>query len=126
MKTQRGTILLLPMLVIAGASLAVLLALSQAGIDSLRTVVEEEAAVEERTILFGCFDELLIQFAGDPDFSATSISLGNVSCDVTISNVGGNSRAFSLTRSAQGITRRIEADLTVDPVLVSEVREEME
>jgi len=126
MRNQRGTILLLPMLVIAGASLAALLALSQAGIDSLRTVVEEQDALEERVILFGCFDELLIQFAGDPNFSATTLSIGDASCDVLISNLGGNVRAFSLTRTAQNITRRLEVDLTVDPVVVTQVREEIE
>ena len=126
MKNQRGTILLLPMLVIAGASLAALLALSQAGIDSLRTVVEEQDALEERVILFGCFDELLIQLAGDPNFSATTLSIGDASCDVLISNLGGNARAFSLTRTAQNITRRLEVDLTVDPVVVTQTREEIE
>ena len=114
------------MLVIAGASLAALLALSQAGIDSLRTVVEEQDALEERVILFGCFDELLIQFVGDPNFSATTLSIGDASCDVLISNLGGNARAFSLTRTAQNITRRLEVDLTVDPVVVTQVREEIE
>lgn len=126
MNNQRGIILLLPMLVIAGASLATLLALSQAGISAIGTVVEEEDALEEGAILFGCFDEILIQFTGDPDFSATTISVGEASCYVTITNTGGNNRTLTIRRTAQGITRRIEADLTVDPVSVSAMREEIQ
>lgn len=126
MNDQRGTILLLVMLVIAGASLTALLALSQSGIDALRTVVAEQDAAEERAVVFGCFDELLIQLTGNPNFSATTISMGDASCDVTITNTGGNNRALTITRTAQGITRRLEVDLAVDPVNVTAVREEME
>lgn len=126
MKNQHGIVLLLPMLVIAGASITALIALSQSGIDALRMVTEEEAAFEERTAVFGCLDELLIQFAGDANFSATTVSIGEASCDVVIANSGGNNRSLAISRQAQGVTRRLEVDLIVDPVQVTEVREEMQ
>ncbi len=125
MKDERGAILLFLMLVITGASLAALLALSLGGIDAFRTAVEEEGVFEEQAVVFGCFDELLIQLVGDPDFTTTSISIGSTSCDVLITNLGGTSRAITITRTNQNITRRLEVDLTVDPVVVTAVREEM-
>lgn len=126
MNCNRGTVLLLPMLIIAGASLASLFAISQGGIDALRTVVAEEDALEARAVVFGCFDELMIQLVGDPSFSATSLSIGEAVCDVIVTDLGDNNRSVVLTYTAQGITRRLEADLAVDPVIVSAVREEME
>ncbi len=114
------------MLIIAGASLASLFAISQGGIDALRTVVAEEDALEARAVIFGCFDELLIQLVGDPNFSATSLSLGPVACDVIVADLGDNDRIVALTYTTQGITRRLEANLSVDPVVVTVVREEME
>ncbi len=125
MKDERGAILLFLMLVITGASLAALLALSLGGIDAFRTAVEEEGVFEEQAVVFGCFDELLIQLVGDPDFLTTSISIGSTSCDVLITNLGGTSRTITITRTNQNITRRLEVDLTVDPVVVTAVREEM-
>ena len=77
-----------------------------------------------RAATFGCLDEALIQLTESATYAPTTIVTPAATCASTVTDLGGTSRRVQLSYEALGITRKINALVSVNPVRVTSVLEE--
>lgn len=124
-KQPRGMILFLTLLIMGVTATTVVLLLSQSSVMGFLRIHEQIQSAQVRSELFGCLDEGLIHFAANADYAPTTIDLASHTCTASV-QVNGDVRTLTVTRSNQGITRRVVAviHVGVTPITVSSVLEQ--
>lgn len=120
---QKGTVLFFTVLVLGTASAIALLALSRAGIDTFSDAEAQSRSLVVRENLFGCMDEVLIQFQVDPDFGETEIETVDAECDAVITTPLYGERDVVLTLTEGDVTRGVRVEFTLEPFAVTRVIE---
>lgn len=121
----RGMILFFVLIILGVTATAVILLLSQSSLNGLTSANEKIQSVQARSEVFGCLDEVLIQFTGDANYSPTSVGMGAYTCTASVQS-NGTVRTVTLTRTNQNITRRVIAtlDVSTSPFTVSSILEQ--
>ncbi len=119
----KGVVLLLSVMIVGSVVLAMALAVSLGTVGRTTTTLHVAQAFEARTRAGSCFDEALIWFASDANWSATSVTTLEGTCTVTVANLGGNSRELTINASEDNVFYGMEVTLMVDPVAVLTVTE---
>ncbi len=115
----------LTLLILGVTATAVILLLSQSSVNGFLVIDQKIKSDEVRAEVFGCLDEVLIQFSANASYNPTTIDLASYTCASAIQS-SGNQRTVTLTRVDQNITRRIVAvlDVSVSPIAVSSLLEQ--
>lgn len=124
-KHPRGMILFLTLLILGVTATAVILLLSQSSLNGFLSIDEKIKSEQVRGELLGCLDEALIHFAANSSYSPTTIDLAAYTCTASI-QTNADQRTVTLTRTNQGITRRVVAVINVNitPITVTSLLEQ--
>jgi hypothetical protein len=123
LEQQKGAVLFFLVLVLGAASLSIFIVLARANLTGIIDVDEQERAIAVRSDVFGCMDEVLIQLQADSSFSETTVTTDSITCNVDIQTPQAGERDVFIDLTAGNITRSVRIDLTVDPVVVTQVKE---
>lgn len=119
-KTQNGYIALIAVLIVGAASLAIALALLIGGTDSQRSALVTQQSAGARNLAKACVEEAKQQMLDNNAFTGTgSLSLGQGTCDYTVTNTGGNNRAITTSGTVGGVVRKIQAYATINASSIS-------
>lgn len=121
----KGMILFLILLILGVTATTVVLILSQSSVNGFISIDEQTKSQQVRSELFGCLDEVLIQFAADSTYNPTTVDLATYTCSASVVSTV-NQRTVTLTRVNQGVTRRLVSVLNVgvSPITVSSTLEQ--
>lgn len=120
---ERGVVLLLSVIIMAAVGLSAFLAVSQLALNTLVTSREETSAWIVRNAVFGCLDETLIQLAGNPAWSAPTVTTNQATCTVAFQTPAPSTTDILVTWTSGDISRGVRARLTLSPLVVSEIEE---
>jgi len=126
LKDQNGMAFLLVVVIFGTAILFSLLVLVRGGVYGVVRSLSDTQSLEARDQLFGCMDEALLHFAGDPTFTDTEIDMGDYTCSLSIQTPQPDQRLLYLERNHNSITRGLEVLITVDPVSLVKVRDKLD
>ena len=122
---RHGMILFLTVLILGVTASAVILLLTQNSVNGFLSIDEKIKSEQVRGEVLGCLDEVLVHYAGNASYVPSAINLAIYTCNATV-QTNGNQRTVTVTRTNQGITRRVVAviNLGVTPITVSSVLEQ--
>ncbi len=121
---ENGTVLLFTVLIVGLASVAAFTILSRSAIDVFLDGEQQEDSQEVSADLYGCLDELLLQFNIDSEYNVTTIDTVDAQCSVTIADVGGYDRTADITLTKGDISRGLHVELTAIPIAVTSISEQ--
>lgn len=119
----RGIILLFLVLLLGITGTAVVFMLAQVHIGAVGGAYEQGESAKVRAAVFGCLDEILIQFSKDPNYQTATVATATATCTSVITNLGGNNRQIRVTNTTSQIVRSLTATIQVSPVVVIEILE---
>lgn len=122
-RDQRGAVLFFIVLVLGAVSIGIFLILARMSLSGIIDVDEQERALEVRAGVFGCMDEVLIQLQANSDYSEISVTTDSVTCNVDIQTPQAGERDVFIDLTTGNITRSVRVDLTVEPIVVTQVKE---
>ncbi len=96
----KGVVLIFSVLAIGVAGFLAMLATMHASLSSVAMSDFTVKSVESDQYIKGCLDETIIQFRRDSSFSAESVNIGDVTCDLIIDTVSDNEREITVSRSS--------------------------
>lgn len=120
---QKGTVLLFTILILGSTAIIALLALSRSGIDEFSDSVEQSESIEVRENIFGCLDELLLQFQVDENYSTALIDTLDAQCSVVITTPQAGERVANISLDNGNVYRGLQVEFNVTPVTVTRVIE---
>ncbi len=120
----RGVVLIYVVLILGSVSLAALAMLARSGIHAFVDATESATSFSVRTEVFGCLDEVLVHLQGDDTFAPPTVATGYATCQLAVTTPVSGEREVTVTLTEGLITRRIIADITLDPFAVTRVAEE--
>lgn len=123
-QSPKGIVLILPLLIMGMVSVAALVLLSQTGIESIAGSYEQRQALETRTALFGCLDEVFIQLSADPAWNNPTVYTNAATCTVALSAPAPGQTSALVTLTSGDIVRGVKAVITLSPVILIESIEE--
>jgi len=113
-ESQKGAVLLFSVLIIGLAAVAMMSALATSGLNSFVDSDQGVRAMEVRSKVFGCIDELLFQFSGNADYTTDTINTLDAACTVAIVNEGGDLRSADVSFTEGYITRSVHIEFSVN------------
>jgi hypothetical protein len=123
MKNEQGTVLLFTVLVIGLASVSAFLTLSRAGIGVFLETQQQEVAILDKQILYGCLDELLFQRSLDSTYTATTIDILDGQCTASMTEIGAGVLHADILYIGGESTKSLYVELSSDPVVVTFIEE---
>jgi len=124
LKNEQGAVLLFTVLVIGLAAVSMMSILATAGFNGFADADQQVSSQEVRAKLFGCLDELLVQFNEDPDFSPSSINTLDATCSVAVVDEGGDNRSADISLTTNNFTRSLHIEAEVNGVHIFNIVEE--
>jgi len=106
---ENGFITLLSIIMVSAVGLSVILAISSAGINSIKTSRDLYKSNQAKALANACAETALQQIRDLSSFSGLgNLSLGNSSCSYVVSNLGGENRQIESTGISGDIIRKIK------------------
>ncbi len=119
-KSQRGYVALMAVLIIGAASLAISLALLTTGADSQRSTLVMQQSGQARGLASSCAEEALQQIHDNTSFTGTNaLSFGQGSCSYTVTNTGGTTRTIDATGTVNSVVRKVKVYVTISASSIS-------
>jgi len=87
---QNGFIAFTSVLVIAAIALAIVMSISLLGINEAQASLSLKKSQETLQIAQSCVEEALLQLRNDNTFSGLTLSVGDGSCSISITETGAN------------------------------------
>jgi hypothetical protein len=87
-----GSVLLVTVMVMGTATLVGFIGLAQASISRIQDADNTIKAYNRRTYVYGCAEEVLLQWQKNPNWNSPSINTGLATCSLTITNPTANER----------------------------------
>lgn len=116
-KDTRGVAALLTVIIIGAATLLIAYTASVIGLEQIEQGFVSSKSLEAGSLSDGCLDETLRRIRYNTSHglltSPISLSLGNGSCIIDVSDLGGNQRRITVTGTVTDYSQKIEAVITL-------------
>jgi len=106
---ENGFITLLSIVVVSGVGLAVILAISLAGVNSIKTSGDLVKSNQAKALANACAETALQEIRDSAGFLGSgNLSLGDNDCSYVVSNTGGENRRVESIGTAGDIVRKVK------------------
>jgi hypothetical protein len=114
--TESGYIALISVLIIGAVSVTVATALLITGSDAQQENLARQQSLKARQAAGGCIEEALQQIHDNTAFTATNtaVTVGDASCNYTVTNTGASTRTITATSTNGTVVRKIQAYVTIN------------
>lgn len=117
---QSGYIALMTVLIVGAASLASVTILLLTGAESQKQVLNKQNSVHAQKGADACGEEALQVLHDNTSFVGSgNLTLGNTSCNYTVTNSGGATRSISISATENSVVRKIQINVTINPSNIS-------
>ncbi|MBU2524841.1 hypothetical protein KKG71_06640 [Patescibacteria group bacterium] len=108
---NKGISLLLVVIIISAVTMLIAYSATITGVEESITGLHQSKALEIFSATDGCMEEAIIKIKNSSTYTGESLTIGDVSCTITVSG-SGTSRILNITSTMEGLyTREIEADV---------------
>jgi len=119
-RQQHGYVALMAVLIVGAAATAIALSLLTIGADSQRSGIISLQSKQARSLASACGQEALQQIHDNTAYTGTgSLSLGQGTCDYTVTSTGANTRTITASASVGGVVRRLQVYVTIGSSSIS-------
>jgi len=114
---NKGYITLISVLVVGAVGVAITTSLLLFGLGSSRSSFAAEQSAQARALAGACAEEALQQIRDSTPYTGSdSLSLGQGSCDYTVTNGGGQNRTIEATGTVGSVVRKVRVVIdTINP-----------
>jgi len=119
-RNESGYIALLAVLIVGAAATAISLTLLTTGTDSQRSELVEQQSKQARGLAIACAEEALQQVHDNTAFAGNnSLTLGQGSCDYSVTVTSGTTRTISVSGNVSGVVKKILVYVTIGSSSIS-------
>lgn len=113
---ESGYIALISVLIIGAVSVTIATALLITGSDAQQENLARQQSMKARQAAAGCVHEALQQMHDNTAFTATNtaVTIGDTSCNYTVTNTGGSNRTIIATSTKGTVVRKIQVYVTIN------------
>jgi hypothetical protein len=114
--TESGYIALISVLIIGAVSVTIATALLITGSDAQQENLARQQSLKARNAAVGCVEEALQQIHDNTAFTATNtaVTVGDATCNYTVTNTGANTRTITATSTNVNVVRKIQTYVTIN------------
>ena len=117
---ESGYVALLAVLIVGAAATTIALMLLITGADSQRYGLVEQQSAQARNLATACGEEALQIVRDTTAFTGTnSLTMGQGSCNYTVTNTGGSNRVIDAAGTVDGVVRKLKIYVTITSSSIS-------
>jgi len=114
LKTQKGSAILVSILIISTVIMIIALSLGLSSITENQINMYQSVSNNVFLNMDGCAEEALIQLSRDHSYSSDSFTLDETSCTISVAG-GGSARSITITANKDEFTKNLLINVSIFP-----------